>query len=66
MFKLTGSTGFRAGRGGGGAGGRVNAAVMKNVSPMPRLRRVAFLPDTPQEQTFDSSGARLQGLEKRV
>lgn len=64
MQKLTGSSGFRAARGGGGAGPRVNASVMRNVSFLPRLRRAAFLPDTPQEQTFDSKGSRLQGLEQ--
>lgn len=67
MFKTTGSSGFRAGRGGGGAGRRVSAAVMTNTAPFhPELRRAAFLPDSRQEQTFDSNGPRLQGLEKRL
>lgn len=63
MFKLTGKSGFRAGGSGGGAGSRVNAAVMHNITPGPHRRRVAFLPDTPEEQIrSSSSNPRVTGL----
>lgn len=65
MFKTTGKSGYRRASGGGGAGRRVNSAQMNNVAPFhPHLRRAAFLPDTPAEQTFDSPSSRLQGLEQ--
>jgi hypothetical protein len=67
MFKLT------------GVSGRRNASATRQtprVSGLTALRgrdiatdnrrRPAFLPDTPQEQGFDSDGPRLQGLEKNL
>jgi hypothetical protein len=64
-FKLTGHSGMRRSGGGGhSAGSRVNAGVMNDAGPMPVLRKPAFVPDTPQESTFDSNSPRLGGLEK--
>lgn len=65
MFKWTGKSGYRP----GGSGSRVSARVnvrgaLKHVVPFtPGPRRTAFLPDTPQESTFDSTTGRVGGLE---
>lgn len=65
MFKTTGKSGFRRSRGSGGGVRRVSATRLVHVTEVQQHRRAAFLPDTPQEQTFDSNSPRLQGLEKR-
>ena len=65
MFKWTGKSGRR------NSGGTGVAQTSRIRSPMNKFRqatvrelhRVAFLPDTPQEQTFDSNSPRLSGLE---
>jgi hypothetical protein len=69
MFKWTGRSGRRNSSGGG-----VAQASRRIVSPnnkfrgtqVRQLHRPAFLPDTPQEQTQDSSSSRLHGLEDQI
>lgn len=61
MFKLTkGGRGLRRSSGGGGQTPRVQGlkAIRAN-STAPHPTRPAFMPDTPQEQAFDSSTSRV-------
>jgi hypothetical protein len=66
MFKLTGSSGRRNSGGGGVTqSSRVSGLTelrQRDITTDNR-RRPAFLPQTPQEQTFDSSSPSLGGLE---
>lgn len=68
MFKMTkGGSGLRrAGGGGSTQSSRISGLSQIKQAPteVSRRRRPAFLPDTPEEQAFDSSSSRLSGLEK--
>ena len=68
MFKLTGNSGSRKSSGGGARVGRVSSTRMGHGRDLSteQHRRPAFLPDTPQEQGFDSDGPRIGGLEKNL
>lgn len=62
MFKATGSSGRRnAGRTASSGSGRISGlhGLRGADTTVSRRRRPAFLPDTPEEQTIDSSTSRV-------
>ena len=68
MFKTTGSSGRRnAGSGGAPQSARISglSGLRASAVDQSRRRRPAFVP-LPEEAAFDSSGSRLQGLEKKT
>lgn len=59
MFKTTGKSGLRRSSGGGSGTPRVSGLTQLRGTTPPHLMRPPFLPDTPQEQTFDSNTPRV-------